>query len=68
MMRAKIKVKLLFSTEKNLSLFEKKIKNNILCILVDVGAHHGETIKNFKKNILTTKFIHSKLVVLILKF
>ena len=35
---------------------KKKIKNN--CILVDVGAHHGETIKNFKKYFNTSE-IHS---------
>ena len=51
-MRAKIASKILFFfdyfQQRKIYLFlKKKIKNN--CTLVDVGAHHGETIKNFKK-------------------
>ena len=52
MIRAKIASKILFFfdyfQQKKIYIFlRKNIKNN--CILVDVGAHHGETIKNFKK-------------------
>tara|TARA_Y100001970_G_C14201649_1_gene841461 strand:+ start:1530 stop:2246 length:717 start_codon:yes stop_codon:yes gene_type:complete len=52
MIRVKIASKILFLfdyfQQKKIYIFlKKKIQNN--CILVDVGAHHGETIKNFKK-------------------
>ena len=61
MMRVKIASKILFFfdyfQQKKIYLFlKKKIKNN--SILVDVGAHHGETIKNFKKYFNTSE-IHS---------
>ena len=61
MMRAKIAGKILFFfdyfQQKKIYLFlKKKIKNN--CILVDVGAHHGETIKSFKKYFNSSE-IHS---------
>ena len=61
MMRVKLAGKILFLfdyfQQKKIFLFlKKKIKNN--CILVDVGAHHGETIKNFKKYFNTSE-IHS---------
>lgn len=36
-----------FQQKKIYKFLKKKIQNN--CILIDVGAHHGETIKNFKK-------------------
>jgi FkbM family methyltransferase len=61
MIRAKIASKILFFfdyfQQKKIYIFlKKKIKNN--CILIDVGAHHGETIKNFKKYFNTSE-IHS---------
>ena len=61
MMRVKIASKILFFfdyfQQKKIYLFlKKKLKNN--SILVDVGAHHGETIKNFKKYFNTSE-IHS---------
>ena len=37
-----------FQQKKVFSILKKKIKNK--SVLFDVGAHHGETIKNFKKN------------------
>ncbi len=38
-----------FKKKKVLNFFQKNLKNNI-SLLVDVGAHYGETIKEFKKN------------------